>query len=348
MAITATTVRLIRSTQYDALSSIREADGRLVEAWAASWQILAPRVSETLLEYLVANETWPTRAEMRRRRPLTTMFTAISREAADLALLAEKEIAATAQGVAERAAAAQFEIIASQLPAAWRPELMETEEERRLSSAINRAARRAGTLTRRIPTMIDRAMRRTIAQGATGARPESAVRRMISRLSGSYGTGLTSALTILGTETMDAHRRGSRAGALGNAEVIDGWIWTARLARNTCAACLALHGSVHPLDEPGPDGHPRCRCIRTPKTKTWKELGINIGLDDPDEPADMIADARAFFRSLSRADKLKIMGPTRLRLLERGEIEWEDLAMVQQSPFWRRSYVMTPVHRLER
>lgn len=347
MAITATSVRLIRSSQLDASTTIRKSDQYLVEAWATSWTVVSAALAPILLAWLKENESWPTRADLRTRRKLKPMFTMIGKATERLAALAEKEIAHAAKGVAERAVAAQDEIVASQLPVTWRPVVMESAADR-LAAVTNRAARRARTLTRNIPLTIDRALRRTLVQGAPGVRPETAVRRMLTRMGVAYNTGLTRALTVLGTEVMDAHRAGSALGAATYADVVDGWIWTAWLSRDTCPACLSLHGTLHPLDELGPEGHPRCRCIRVPHTKSWKELGIDIGLDDPPEPEDMVQDAKDYFFGLPRADRLKIMGPTRLRLLEQEEIKWSDLAMIQKNPTWRDSYVTTPVRSLIR
>lgn len=45
------------------------------------------------------------------------------------------------------------------------------------------------------------------------------------------------------------------------------WRWIARLDRRTCAACIALHGTLHPVSE-HMQSHPRCGCFALPEMDT--------------------------------------------------------------------------------
>jgi len=92
------------------------------------------------------------------------------------------------------------------------------------------------------------------------------------------------------------------------------------------------------MSEPGPLDHHQGRCSRTPKTKSWADLGFDI-----DEPADELPDARAIFNALPREEQLKIMGPARLQLLDDNAIEWADLSTRRTTPDWRDSYHVTAV-----
>ena len=69
-----------------------------------------------------------------------------------------------------------------------------------------------------------------------------------------------------------AYRESSRAQAKANDHIVKGWTWSAAKQANTCAACLALDGSFHTLDE-RLDDHYNGRCSAVPITKTWEELG---------------------------------------------------------------------------
>lgn len=113
------------------------------------------------------------------------------------------------------------------------------------------------------------------------------------------------------------------------------------VAAHNCGACWVMHGTEHPLDEPGPADHPNGKCTRGPLTKTWKELGF----DFPETPS-LLPDAQTAFASLSRSQQLAVMGPTRLDLLDRGEISWSDLATRRENPGWRPSITTTPVRDL--
>src|SRR5690606_17046295 len=102
-----------------------------------------------------------------------------------------------------------------------------------------------------------------------------------------------------------------------NSDVLAGWVWQASLDRRCCPSCWAMHGRVFAADEPGPWDHPQGRCARIPKTRTWRELGIDL-----DEPDDDLPDAQARFWALPHTARLAIMGPTRLELLRTGRIDW--------------------------
>lgn len=351
MAITATTNRLVARSRNSTALAVRQLDREFTGSWATAWDDLTPRITAAL-ETLIKNGkiTWPRPSELSRSSRLVQMMNDISRATVKLVDHADQEITKTSRAVALRAAGDQDEIIASQLPVTWRPLLMESDAmERRLQTAINRTSRRVTTLTRAIPSRVEQAVRRALLRGTPDfSRSETSVRAMVNAIKSSFGVGLTRTLTISSTEIMDLRRSAIGVAMGSHLDVVSGWIWLARLDRRTCSACLAMHGTSHSLDEAGPFGHPRCRCEKTPKAKTWQELGFNLGLEDPFEPEDLVEDARDFFNGLPEADQLKIMGPTRLNLLKQGAIKWADLATFRENPRWRGSYVPTPVSELRR
>lgn len=351
MPITATTNRLVARSRNTTATVIRQLDREFTGSWATSWDDLTPRITAAL-ESLIKDDaiTWPRPSEITRNPRLVRMLNDINRATVKLVESADEEITKASRDVALRAASDQDEIISSQLPAAWRPMLMESAaSERRLQTAINRTSRRVTTLTRAIPSRVERAVRRALSRGTPDfSRTQTAVRAMTEAIKGAFGVGLTRTLTISSTEIMDLRRTAIGAAMASRSDVVTGWIWLARLDRLTCSACMAMHGTEHSLDESGPDGHPRCRCEKTPKAKTWQELGFNLGLDDPFEPEDLVQDAREFFDGLPEADQRRIMGPTKLNLLKQGLIKWSDLATFRENPRWRGSYVPTPVSQLRR
>lgn len=78
---------------------------------------------------------------------------------------------------------------------------------------------------------------------------------------------------IARTEQLDAYRAAEQSHQA-NADLLTGWQWIATLGPRTCRSCVAMHGSIHGLDEPGPLDHQQGRCARMPLTKSWDELGF--------------------------------------------------------------------------
>jgi len=132
-------------------------------------------------------------------------------------------------------------------------------------------------------------------------------------------------------------------------------VWTATLensykgsGRGTCLTCAGRDGRAYPLEGPKPDmpAHPRCRCCWRPKTKTWKDLGIDLPeLEEATRPftlrpdvnidaggkrtiievGQMQGDYGTFFDKQSKTFQLNAVGPGRYDLLKSGKIEWDDL-----------------------
>lgn len=98
---------------------------------------------------------------------------------------------------------------------------------------------------------------------------------------------------------------------------------------------------MHELAEPGPDDHVNGRCTRMVRTKTWRELGIDLN-----EPAGLARiSAEDHFRSLPREQQLQIMGPARLKALDDGA-PWSALTTEKPNTDWRRSFQVTPARDL--
>ncbi|HEX2615081.1 MAG TPA: phage minor head protein, partial [Nitrososphaera sp.] len=65
------------------------------------------------------------------------------------------------------------------------------------------------------------------------------------------------ARVICRSEQLRAYRSANLETFKANDDVCDGWIWISALTRNTCAACIAMHGTFHRLSEEMP-AHPNC------------------------------------------------------------------------------------------
>lgn len=171
----------------------------------------------------------------------------------------------------------------------------------------------------------------------TGRGPEVTARLIREAI----GVPLSRAVTIARTESMRAYREASHRSMRENDKVLDGWYWWAKLARNTCAACWAKHGTKHSTRE-RLYGHPRCRCAMVPITKTWTELGFEgipeTRIEEPTPGTDR-------FVKLSPAGKLAVLGPTRYAAYQSG-VTLDDMTYTRQSKTWGPSVALVPVSKL--
>ena len=133
-----------------------------------------------------------------------------------------------------------------------------------------------------------------------------------------------------------------------NEDILKGYKRLATLDNRTCLQCALCDGIEYGLHEEKPDlpCHPRCRCLYLPKTKSFRELGLNIDdLPEAERPWTIRKDGnidmggkkienvgqikgtfKDWWESLSDEDKARTaIGPTRKVLLEDGKISWDDL-----------------------
>lgn len=342
MATTAETLKLVKQLRTRLAQVTNVHSRELVSAWARAWDAVSVDLAAAIDELLLGAASGRiTRAAALRSENLAYALLRIADQLETLAADVGVTIEADLRAIAHDAAASQAAIVASQLPEHVDFERFSDDA---LDAIVRRTSGRIEALTRPLPRDAVRAMRRELVRGvAVGANPRETARLILRRAEGAWNGGLTRALTIARTETLDAHRQAAKVGQAPHADVLAGWTWVAELSRRTCPACLALHGSLHPLSEPGPLGHANCRCARVPKAKTWTELGFDL-----EEPADLLPDARSWFAAQPVTVQVAVMGQRRLDLLNSGAIAWDDLATRTTAAGWRDYMQVTPVKTLNR
>lgn len=139
---------------------------------------------------------------------------------------------------------------------------------------------------------------------------------------------LNRARTILRTEQISGYRQGNIENYKANADVVPRWRWTAALNSRTCAMCLAMDGKEFPADYPF-GTHPSCRCAPVPVTVSWEELGFSIPDNRPKLPL-----GEDWFNKQPQKTKLEILGISKLKALESGEISFQDLIGYREDPTW--------------
>lgn len=340
MAVTRRTLRLQQQLADD-LAQITDTQTRdLVAAWVDAWNEVEPDLTATLLDMLTAGDRI-TRTQLLRSTRLRKALAVIADQLEDLATTAGVRITDDLQAVIDTAGAAQASVIDSQLPPNA-PELVDLDawskvDERQIAAIVERSTQQITSLAKPLSTQAYDAVRRELIRGvAAGSNPRETARRIVARAEGGFNGGLTRALVIARTETLDAHRAGAALGQQQHADVLAGWTWLADLGPRTCPACFAMHGTEHALTDPGPQGHQQCRCSRMPRTKTWGELGF----DGIEEPPSLVPDAGEFFARLPAADQKTILGAKRYDAWVAGDFPMESWATKKSTTGWRDSYVV--------
>lgn len=193
-------------------------------------------------------------------------------------------------------------------------------------------------------------------------------RKIAPMIRDALGVLLNRALTISRTEVMRAQRVAAAESYKANADVLKGWRWEAALTGNTCPVCISMHGSVHPVDE-RMESHPNCRCSPVPVTKSWDELGAELGVDwsgvekagpsfeelakkynlSPRQKrayAEQGMTGEAYLRTLPVETQRKILGSARYEMWK-GGLSLADMVVPKYNPVWGRSLGLLTLKELE-
>lgn len=337
-----TSEALQRQHELDtALSGVVDQQTRaLVRAWATGWDEVAGDLRDTIASIAAdtaADQRIP-KAMFARSARLQMVLAYIGDRLTSLAADAGVTITRDIHQVVTDAAAAQASIISAMLPAG--PRHAALAPHRIVPSALDViVARTTEQITSELKPLqpaAEAAVRRELIRGvAAGIGPRDVADRMVARARDGFNGGLDRALVISRTEVLEAHRQAAQYAQRQHSDVLAGWIWLAHLSPTMCRACLAMNGSLHPLTEAGPQGHPNCRCARMPETKSWTALGIR-GVE---EPAGNVTDSESYFKTLTVAQQQQILGLRGYALWRRGEFPMSDWAKLQKNPGWRDAYV---------
>jgi hypothetical protein len=319
----------------------------LTRAWVDAWDVLAPEFHTALVELLAqAKDGAVSRSVVAKNARLRDALQAtrgmLDTLATQTSTVVTNDIGTAILDALDTHAA----LVGSQLPAntvtagvsftRMSPEA--------LAAIVQRSTAQIHSATLPLPSEVEQAMKKQLIRGiAVGENPRRTASRIVDAAEGRFNGGLTRALTIARTETLDAHRAATQASEKANTDILTEWEWHAALNGRTCPSCWAKHGTRHPLSEQGPNDHQNGRCARVSVTKSWKDLGFNI-----DEPKDLTPDAETEFNNLTPETQRAIMGPKRLELLQSGQIKWADLSTVKHTDGWRDSFAVTPVKDLLR
>lgn len=308
----------------------------LVEAWAVGWSQVAGEVeAATLALTAAADDGVVTRTQVLRSRRASNALRAVAAQLQQLADQTSGLLVGDLEDVVRQAAAGEVALIGQQLPSGVLSMGFTRVDERALTAIVQRATERITSTSFQLAPAAQAAVRRELTRGvAVGDNPVTTARRMLAGVEDQFNGGLTRALVISRTETLDAHRQAAAAIDASRADVLAGWEWLASLSPRTCPACWGMHGTTHPIDEPGPLGHQQCRCARIPVTKPYARLGIAAP-----EPPSAMPSAERSFANLSPGQQRSVLGSKRFEAWQAGRYPMGSWATRRQNPGWRPSYV---------
>lgn len=345
MAITAETLRISERTRQKLREMTDAQVLALTSAWVDAWDSIAPDFEAAFLELLAAgaNGRVPAKVIARNVR-LRDALQQARQLLDDMATRTEAILTADVATAMLNALDTHAALLQSQLPAGHAAAAINFTRvsPEALVAMVERATSRIHALVLPLAPDVEQLMKQELYRGlVVGDNPRRTASRIVRRAEGRFNGGLTRALTIARTETLDAHREANRQSRLASKDMVTGWYWTATLDARTCPSCLANHGSLHPVEQFGPIDHHNGRCDAVDKVKSWRELGFDV-----DEPEDLLPDARKWFDGLTEDTQRAIMGPERLRLLQDREIGWDDLTRRAKNGDWRDSMQVVPVKDL--
>lgn len=151
-------------------------------------------------------------------------------------------------------------------------------------------------------------------------------RQIAQNIADATGADLDKVLTIARTETLRAYRETAFEAYDANDDVVASWMWVCGMQPNSCAACVAMHGTIHPLTE-RMHGHPNCGCASVPILE-----GIPLEEQRPPQSSEEWLAAQdddvlaQVFGSRKQAERYKA-----------GQFALRDVVRITDSPEWGRT-----------
>lgn len=157
-------------------------------------------------------------------------------------------------------------------------------------------------------------------------------RKIASGIQSAFGGGLTDALRNTRTVQLWSYRDSARANYTASGGIVQGWIWYAAINEDPppCPACLAEHGTIHPLDEQL-DGHYNCRCAPIPYIP-----GVT----------DEIASGQSWFDAQDEAVQRDILGAGKYDAYKAGSFDFSQLSKQVENDVYGHMRVETPLKDL--
>ena len=311
----------------DALSRADEkALNQIITAYGDMYKRLLPRIDALALEISTLEN--PTRAQIAKLTRYKTLISEIQRELNTYSGYAETVMRQSSSTAIKYGIVDAKSMVLVQNPglaATWK-----TLNPRAIESLIG-YLQEGSPLMNRIrelaPKTASGVANMILDRVAFGANPKTIAAEIIRDVTKGIGIGLTDALRMTRTVQLYSYREANRASYVANSDVVQGWIWVSVLATETCAACMALHGTEHGVDETL-DDHYNGECYAVPKVIGGRN--------------DYSGQGEAYFNSLSEAEQKNVVGNSTWELLNNGDIAFNDLVTHRDDEVYGSMIGVTP------
>jgi SPP1 gp7 family putative phage head morphogenesis protein len=323
--------RLIRSFRNDVLKRERNASSELVRVYGEIWNVINRRLQQLELEKQEAlahgEEIGPHWLYQRQR--LKSLQMQVEAELREFARLADETIRRQQEDAIRAAQDHARQLVLIQLPERAGT-LIQFDLLPQDAIYASVGSLQDGSPLRDILDELGREVSRGVGNAlvtslATGMNPRQTA-RMVRR---QFGIGLARALRITRTETLRAYRWATRE-SYRRSEVVKGWIWHAALDDRTCVSCIAMHGTMHSLNE-SLDDHPNGRCAMVPVTVPWRELGLDEKIP---ETRIQIQKGEEWFDTLSPDKQQQILGKQAFDAYSNLKVDLRDFVGQKRDARW--------------
>lgn len=332
--------RRARQFREALLAADEAARAQVIRAYALAWGGIG-RSLEELMRYLVESGDPVTQGQLLRLERYQQLMDQIE---AELTRFGDsvQGIVSEAQRQQVTAAALQArELLATATgaPLGQVVNLLPTEALQGLVGQLQDGTPLARHIAATFPAAQERVKELLITGLAAGKGPREIARKISQALEPPTGKGqgkgpLAVALRTTRTEILRAHREATRENYAQHPGVVQGWIWLSSRGTHTCAACLAMDGTVHPISEPM-GTHPNCRCTLLP----W--------LSDDPPPTDT---GEAWLERQSPKIQAEVLGrnapdPEAARAFREGRVRLADFVEERHSDVWGTSRTARTLER---
>ena len=304
---------------------------RAMTGWVSAWHELTDEWALALTD--LANQAdddgrWPSRATVLRSDRALAALAHTAERIEELVAATGDVVAGDLSALVGMAEDHQLRMIAAQFPDDYPPGVGNLVNPDAMDAIVTRTQTSIVALSAPIAPDVEAAIKSVLIKGvAMGEHPRDAAREMLARVGDRFEGGRRRAETIARTSMLTAHRDAALASRIANADVVTGWMWLSALQSRTCISCIAMHGSIHAADEPGPNDHPNGRCTSVPITSLF---------EPPRTGPEWLAEQP---EKAQRA----ILGPRRYEAWKAGKYPPEQWAVRRTNKGWRDSYGVGPV-----